>query len=62
MISCLKVIRGCINSYLEGSMLCAEQTAIGLACQQTLIIVQTMMRTAKSRGGLTHGRGMSESV
>ena len=27
-----------------------------------LIIEQTMMRTAKSRGGLTHGRGMTESV
>jgi len=27
-----------------------------------LIIEQTMMRTAKSRGGLTHGCGMTESV
>lgn len=27
-----------------------------------LVIEQTMMRAIKSRGGLTHGRGMSESV
>jgi hypothetical protein len=27
-----------------------------------LIIEQTMMRSAKSRGGLTHGRGMAEGV
>jgi len=32
----------------------------GLSCD--LVIEQVMMRSLKSRGGLTHGRGMTESV